>query len=142
MITLPEVQQLSKWVQSGGQLIWHGLGMTSWCYTFNNMIGAMPVDILATWNIEAQVFNATYTFFSFQSGLRIHYQQTSATVIAYDTQGLPMVMRNTYGNGQIVSVVPTVEDTIITVATNIPARDGYTSWYAGVLSLLGEYNLY
>jgi hypothetical protein len=130
-----EAAALEPWVRAGNTLVWHAPDPFNWAAEYNQLIGAKPVDYRGVRPIEIQAFGHTWPCASFLREMRVEAEPTTATVIARDTDGLPVLLRRRVGAGTVVTVLPHVDETIAQLAADRPARDRWLAWYRDTLEL-------
>jgi hypothetical protein len=130
-----EAAALDQWVRDGNTLVWHAPDPFNWAAEYNQLIGAKPVDYRGTRAIEFSAFGQTWPCASFPRDMRVEVAPTTATVIARDTDGLPVLLRQRLGTGTVVTALPNVSETIAQLAADCRARDRWLAWYRGTLEL-------
>jgi hypothetical protein len=128
-----EVQALEAWVQKGHTLIWSGPDPVNWGHEFVRLFGARPVDYRAPRPATVDAFGERWTLHTYPRDMRVEVAPDSATVLASDQDGLPVVLSNAVGQGRVLCALPIVEAAAADHATDRQARDRWQQWYAGVL---------
>lgn len=128
-----EIAALDGWVRAGGRLIWHGPDPMNWSHTCGGLLGAWPVDYRSPIPVRLEIFDDTWTFATYPRAMRMELVPDTATVLANDERGLPVVLSNTVGQGRVRYALPLVEDAMAAVSADREARDRWTAWYAGML---------
>jgi len=136
VITLPEIDNFSNWVQMGGNLIWNGMMKTSFGYNTVDLIGAIQVDNRYPSSSILNVFNSSFIFNVFLDGTKIEYSPTTAQVIGYDTDTIPICFWNKWGKGNVIVCVPAIEQGW--AENTMTERDNWSSWYSNILKLVGR----
>jgi hypothetical protein len=130
-----EARALVAWVRGGGTLLWHAPDPFNWAAEYNQLIGAKPVDYRGARPIEINAFGQAWHCASFPRNLRLEVEPDTATVMARDTDGLPVLLRRRLGPGTVITGLPMVDETIASVATDRAARDRWLACYRGMLEL-------
>jgi len=134
MVNADEARSLESWVQAGGRLIWSGPALANWGREFSRLIGADPVDVRSTRPVTVRCFEQEWTFADYPQNARLEAAPTAAEVVAADSAGIPVVLRNRVGGGVVVCTLPLVEEAIARVADLREQRDRWLEWYKGVLA--------
>ena len=138
MVNADEARSLENWVQAGGRLIWSGPALANWGAEFARLIGADPVDFRSTRPAAVRCFGQEWTFADYPQGARMEAAPGTAEVIASDSEGIPVVLRNRVGEGIVVCTLPIVEEAIARVADQRELRDRWRTWYEGMLRTVKE----
>ena len=136
LIAADEAEALEQWVRAGGRLIWHGPDPMGWGHDCIRLLRAQPVNFRPAAAANISLFGDTWALDRYPRNVRIELAPQGAEVLARDESGLPAVLKNRMGKGEVVYTVPLVEESIAAVADDRALRDRWKSWYAGILSLL------
>jgi hypothetical protein len=134
MLDALEVQALEAWVQGGGTLIWHGPDPVNWGHEYVRLLGARPVDYRACRPARVDAFGETWTMGRYPRDMRVELVVDGAAVLGRDQDSLPMLLRHTAGEGQVVYALPVVEASAAEAAGDRQARNRWLRWYRGVLA--------
>jgi hypothetical protein len=135
LIDQAEADALEAWVRGGGRLVWSAPDPVNWGATFIRLTGARPVDYRAPGRFGIRLSGRDWSVEHYPRDMRVQVVPDTATVVAADQRGLPVVLSNRLGQGRVVSVLGLVEESIAAIATDREARDAWAAWYAGLLSL-------
>lgn len=133
MLDALEVQALECWVGAGHTLIWHGPDPVNWGPEMIRLLGARPVDYRAPHPAAVEVFGERWVLPSYPHDMRVEIVPAGAEVLAYDEDGLPVVLAHRAKKGRVVYALPQVEAPIAEAATDRAARDRWIRWYEGML---------
>jgi len=138
MVNADEARSLEGWVRAGGRLIWSGPSLSNWGTEFSRLIGGDPVDVRSTRPAAVRCFDQEWTFADYPQGARLEVAPATAEVVASDSAGIPVVLRNRVGDGVVVCTLPIVEEAIARVADQREQRDRWLAWYEGALRAAGK----
>jgi hypothetical protein len=128
-----EAARLLDWVRAGGRLVWHGPVGSSWGHAVAELMGARPADYRAPLSTTAEVFARRWSFRHYPQNVRLDVQPSTALPLACDNLRLPVIFRNTCGEGAVVCALPSIEDEFVAVCADRNARSIWLDWYAGML---------
>jgi hypothetical protein len=130
-----EVQVVEAWVRKGRTLIWSGPDPVNWGHEFVRLFGARPIDYRTPRPATVHAFGEEWTLDTFPRDMRVEVVPDAAEVLVGDQDGLPVMLRNTVGQGQVLCALPIVE-AAADHAGDREARDRWQRWYAGALEEL------
>ena len=136
MLDALEVQAVEAWVREGHTLIWSGPDPVNWGHEFVRLLGAKPVDYRAPRPARVDAWGDDWVLGAYPRGMRVEVVPETASVLARDQDGLPVILDNEAGQGRVVYVLPIVEASIAEVSADREARDRWQAWYAGILGEL------
>lgn len=136
-LTVAETKALEAYVAAGGRLLWSGASWNSWSKACDAMSGATPVDIKRPRDVQVNLFGrdwqicaspVTYT--------RVVARATTATVVASDADGKPIVLSHDHGAGRCVTITASPEESVARLGGEPEKRDVWREWFKGVLELV------
>ncbi|MBN1372920.1 MAG: hypothetical protein JW987_13365 [Anaerolineaceae bacterium] len=128
-LRVDEAEVLIEWVREGGTLIWHGPDAFNWGPAYNDLTGAKPVQYRSNRAVLFELGGTAWRLDTFPRGLCLEVQAESAEVLARDERGLPVILKNRLGQGQVVVALPQVEGTIAKVSADPQQREGWGLFY-------------
>lgn len=131
-----EVVSLAGWTAAGGRVVFQGVDVTTYGTDMNRFLGADAADLLAPRANGVEVFGECWDFVDFPRNVFTGVQPTTATVVAKDKLGRPIVLLNKYGKGSVVSCLAQPEDMFADESDDRSARGRWMTWYSGMLSLV------
>lgn len=133
-LTAVEVEALAHWVKAGGQLIWHGVDVTTWGTAMNSLLGADAADIRAPRARGVRAFGALWHFAEFPRDVMVDVVVRQASVLASDDRGRAIVLRNRCGRGVVVACVAQPDDQFAAESAELVERPRWLRWYRGMLT--------
>jgi hypothetical protein len=132
-LRVDEAEVLAKWVQAGGKLVWHGPDAVNWGAAYIELCGAKPLDYRDDCEVEVTLGGRVWKLDTFPRRLRLEIQPESAEVLASDEKGLPVVLRNRLGEGEVIYSLAMVEETIARETGNPEQRERWVEFYRFML---------
>lgn len=141
-LTPAEIDALHAWVSAGGRLIWNSPAAGNWGPTQSRLIGASVADYHPPCPQHVTIGGVSYTF-GRQDGaggsIRLEVSETTATVLAKDQDGLPVLLRHPIGNngGLVLTTLLPVERE----ACSDTSADRFAqpqAWYRLLLALASQ----
>jgi hypothetical protein len=132
-LRVDEAEVLAKWVRAGGKLVWHGPDAVNWGPIYNELCGAKPVNYRDDSPVNVILGGQSWEFDTFPRRLRVELRPEGAEVFAVDGKGLPVVLKNNLGEGQVVYALPLVEETIARETSDPQRRERWLEFYRFML---------
>lgn len=129
-----EVQAIKKWVCGGGRLLWHGPDPVNWGHEMASLLGARPVDYRGPRPTRIDAFGSTWILDTYGRGMRVELRADTATILARDSDRLPVLLCNDHGQGRVVYALPLVEENVAQEADDPERRNRWLKWYSGLLA--------
>lgn len=112
-LSLDEVEALGHWVEQGGHLLWHGPDPLGWGTAATRLIGAAIVDYHAGKPIRVVRDGIVYPLARHPREIRLEVALCGARQVCADADGFPVILRRSLGKGQVITVLPDVEESIL-----------------------------
>jgi len=135
-LTRTEIDALLPWVEAGGKLVWSAPPWPVWSAAADTLIGAQPVDIRFAKPVTVRAFGEDWTIRHHPAEGRTAAQLLAAKPLALGDDGEAEILLNDCGKGRVVTILPLAEETIAHTAHDLPARNRWRNWYAGLLNAL------
>lgn len=125
-----ERERLLGWVRAGGQLVVHGLSGRNWGAAHSAFFGARCVNYTLNAPRVVSYAGASWTFPAPSDDNSYVIEPVTATVLARDQSGHPVVLCQTHGEGQITYALVSPEDAAAhDRARALSAGDRWRAWF-------------
>lgn len=132
---LDEIEALHRWVEQGGQLLWHGPDPVNWAQAMSRLIGAEIADYRAATPVTTTTSEGAYEFSCFPRSMGMRIEPRGAQILMTDSEGSPLVLRHKVGTGCVTAVLADVEASFLAQWVNRKEKEAsWGAWYASLLS--------
>ncbi|MCS6243850.1 MAG: cellulase family glycosylhydrolase [Opitutus sp.] len=125
-----ELASIMAWVAEGGQFIWHGVLALSWGHDFARIVGARIADYALNTRVSVKWADESWIMPPSPRQARYVVKPMTAEVLARDSDGHAVVLRQSHGEGTFAYCLHSVEDAAAEArGVSLASGDRWAAWF-------------